>query len=72
LVFVKGGIDPILSLPLLVALLFLAGGVVYRLVVVPVTKAKNIIMASMVATFGVAIVVEKLMSYFWCGRLRAS
>ena len=28
-------------------------------------KAKDVIMASMVATFGVAIVVENLMSYFW-------
>ncbi len=63
--FVKAGIDPILSLPLLVVLLFLVGGVVYRLVVRPVTKAKDIIMASMVATFGVAIVVENTMSYFW-------
>ncbi len=62
---VKAGIDPILSLPLLVVLLFLAGAVVYRLVIRPVTKAKDIIMASMVATFGVAIVVENLMSFFW-------
>lgn len=63
--FVKVGIDPILCLPLLVVLLFLVGAVVYRLVVRPVTKAKNVIMASMVATFGVAIVVENTMSYFW-------
>ena len=63
--FVKGGIDPILSLPLLVVLLFLAGALVYRLVIRPVTKAKDVIMASMVATFGVAIVVENLMSFFW-------
>jgi branched-chain amino acid transport system permease protein len=63
--FVKAGVDPILSLPLLVVLLFLVGGVVYRLVIRPVTKAKDVIMASMVATFGVAIVVENVMSYFW-------
>jgi branched-chain amino acid transport system permease protein len=63
--FVKAGVDPILSLPLTVVLLFLVGGVVYRLVIRPVTKAKDIIMASMVATFGVAIVVENLMSFFW-------
>jgi branched-chain amino acid transport system permease protein len=63
--FVKAGVDPILSLPLMVVLLFLVGGVVYRLVIRPVTKAKDIIMASMVATFGVAIVVENLMSFFW-------
>ena len=63
--FVKGGLDPLLSLPLLVLLLFFIGGIVYRLVIRPVTKAKDIIMASMVATFGVAIVVENVMSYFW-------
>jgi len=63
--FVKGGIDPILSLPLLVALLFLAGAVVYRVVIRSATKAKDVIMASMVATFGVAIVIENVMSFFW-------
>ena len=62
---VKGGLDPLLSLPLLVLLLFFIGGIFYRLVIRPVTKAKDIIMASMVATFGVAIVVENVMSYFW-------
>jgi branched-subunit amino acid ABC-type transport system permease component len=41
------------------------GGIVYRLVIRPITKAKDIIMASMVVTFGVAIVVENLMSFFW-------
>jgi branched-chain amino acid transport system permease protein len=63
--FVKAGIDPLLSLPLLVVLLFLVGAVVYRLVIRPITKAKDVIMASMVATFGVAIVVENTMSFFW-------
>jgi branched-chain amino acid transport system permease protein len=63
--FVKVGIDPIISLPLLVVLLFLVGALVYRLVIRPVMKAKDVIMASMVATFGVAIVVENLMSYVW-------
>ena len=63
--FVKAGIDPVLSLPLLVVLLFLAGAVVYKLVIRPVTKARDVIMASMVATFGVAIVVENAMSFLW-------
>jgi branched-chain amino acid transport system permease protein len=44
---------------------FLVGALVYRLVIRPVMKAKDVIMASMVATFGVAIVVENLMSYVW-------
>ena len=63
--FVKGGFDPLISLPLLVLLLFFIGGIFYRMVIRPVTKAKDVIMASMVATFGVAIVVENVMSYFW-------
>ncbi len=63
--FVKAGLDPLLSLPLLAALLFLVGAVVYRLVIRPVQKARDVIMASMVATFGVAIVVENAMSFFW-------
>jgi branched-chain amino acid transport system permease protein len=63
--FVKAGLDPIISLPLLVVVLFFLGGVVYRLVIRPVTKAKDVIMASMVATFGVAIVVENVMSFIW-------
>jgi len=63
--FVKSSIDPILSLPLLALMLFFVGGIVYRLVIRPVTKGKDVIMASMVATFGVAIVIENVMSYFW-------
>jgi branched-chain amino acid transport system permease protein len=63
--FVKAGVDPILSLPILIVLLFLIGAVLYRLVIRPVMKARDVIMASMVATFGVAIVVENVMSFFW-------
>jgi len=63
--FVKAGIDPILSLPLLVVILFLVGAILFRLVIRPVTRAHDVVMASMVATFGVAIVVENAMSYFW-------
>lgn len=63
--FVKGGIDPILCLPVLAILLFFVGAVVYRLVIRPVMKGKDVIMASMVATFGVATVIENVMSYIW-------
>jgi branched-chain amino acid transport system permease protein len=63
--FVKVGLDPVFSLPPLVVLLFLVGAVVYKLVIRPVQKAKDVIMASMVATFGVAIVVENVMSFVW-------
>ena len=63
--FVKAKIDPLLTLPLVAMLLFLVGAIGYRLVIRPVQKARDVIMASMVATFGVAIVVENLMSFFW-------
>lgn len=63
--FVKAKVDPILSLPLLASVMFLVGAIVYKLVIHPVTKAKDVVMASMVATFGLAMVVENLMSFFW-------
>ncbi len=64
-VFVLTGIDPLFSLPLVVVLLFVTGAVVYRFFIRPVNKAKDPIMATMVVTFGLSIVVENLMSYFW-------
>ena len=63
--FVLGKIDPLFSLPLVILVLFILGGVVYRLFIRPITKAREPLMASMVVTFGLAIVVENLMSYFW-------
>lgn len=63
--FVKVKLDPILALPLLAAVMFLIGAIVYKLVIRPVTKAKDVIMASMVATFGLATIVENLMSFIW-------
>ena len=64
-VFVKVGIDPLFTLPLIVVLLFTLGGVVYNLVIRRVLKAKDVIMASMVATFGITYVLENGMSCFW-------
>ncbi|MHA1937111.1 MAG: branched-chain amino acid ABC transporter permease [Candidatus Thorarchaeota archaeon] len=63
--FVLLKIDPLFSLPLVTLVLFILGGVVYRLFIRPITKAREPLMASMVVTFGLAIVVENLMSYFW-------
>jgi branched-chain amino acid transport system permease protein len=63
--FVKGGVDPLLSVPFLAFLLFLLGGAAYRVVIRPVTKARDPMMGSMVVSFGLAIVVENIMSGFW-------
>lgn len=63
--FIKGGLDPLFSLPVLAVSLFFLGGVIYRVVIRPVTKSKDVVMASLVVTFGIAIVIENIMSYFW-------
>lgn len=59
------GIDPILSLGITVPLLFLSACIIYRMLIVPVTKAKEIIVASMIATFGIAIILENTMLLIW-------
>ncbi len=59
------GVDPILSLVLSLPLLFLAGLLVHRFLVQPITRSRDIIVASMVLTFGLAIVLENLMLYAW-------
>lgn len=63
--FVLGKVDPLLSLPLVIVLLFMAGGIAYLICIRPVMKSRDPIMASMVATFGLSIVIENLMSLFW-------
>lgn len=63
--FTKGGIDPLLSVPMVAFLLFVVGGAAYRLVIRPVTRARDVPMASMVVTFGLTIVVENIMSGMW-------
>lgn len=63
--FVKLAIDPVLTLPFITVLLFILGGVAYRLVIRRVLKAKDVVMASMVATFGITYVLENGMSCFW-------
>ncbi|MGC8908893.1 MAG: branched-chain amino acid ABC transporter permease [Desulfomonilaceae bacterium] len=55
------GIDPLLSLIITCPLLFFLACLLYRLVLQPVTKAKEIIVASMIATFGIAIIVENFL-----------
>lgn len=63
--FTLWGIDPLFSLPLVALLLFILGGLVYRLAIRPVFRAIDPIMATMVVTFGLSIIVENVMSYFW-------
>ncbi|MBW1669032.1 MAG: branched-chain amino acid ABC transporter permease [Deltaproteobacteria bacterium] len=59
------GIDPILSIAVSVPLLFLAACVIYRFLIAPLTKARDIIVPSMILTFGIAIILENLMLLIW-------
>ena len=55
------GIDPILSVVFTVPFLFLAGCIVFRLLILPIMGAKEVIVPSMILTFGIAIILENLM-----------
>ncbi len=59
------GVDPILSLALSLPLLFVTGLLVHRFLVQPITRSRDIVVASMVLTFGLAIVLENLMLFAW-------
>ncbi|PKN30701.1 MAG: branched-chain amino acid ABC transporter permease [Deltaproteobacteria bacterium HGW-Deltaproteobacteria-21] len=59
------GIDPILSLAVSLPLLFGAGLLIHRFLVQPITRSRDVVVASMVLTFGLAIVLENLMLLAW-------
>lgn len=58
-------VDPILSLGVSLPLLFVCGLIVHRFLIQPITRARDIVVASMILTFGLAIVLENLMLYAW-------
>lgn len=59
------GLDPLFSLVPIVVLFFLGGTILYRFLIAPLGRARDIPMASTVLTFGLAIVVENSMAYVW-------
>ncbi|MDI9569569.1 MAG: branched-chain amino acid ABC transporter permease [Pseudomonadota bacterium] len=59
------GIDPVVSAAASAPLLFILACGVYRLLIKPVTKAKEVIVASMILTFGLAIILENIMALIW-------
>jgi len=59
------GIDPILSLGLSLPLLFLTGLMIHRFLIQPITRAREIVVASMILTFGLAVVLENIMLFAW-------
>ncbi len=58
-------IDPILSLALTLPFLFLVACLTYKLLIAPITRAKAVIVSSMILTFGLAIILENLMLLMW-------
>jgi branched-chain amino acid transport system permease protein len=61
--FTLFGLDPIFSIPLCFAGMFLVGMLIYRFVVRKVMKGP--ILAQVVVTFGVSIFLSNLAVYFW-------
>lgn len=58
-------LDPVLSLAVSVPFLFLVGCFTYRYLITPITKAKEVIVSSMILTFGIAIILENVMLLIW-------
>jgi branched-chain amino acid transport system permease protein len=61
----KWGVDPVVSLAFSVPFLFLFACLLYRTLIAPITKAKAVVVSSMILTFGVAIVLENVMLLIW-------
>jgi branched-chain amino acid transport system permease protein len=59
------GIDPILSVVISIPFLFLIACFIYRFLIAPITQAKEVIVSSMILTFGIAIILENLMLLVW-------
>ena len=59
------GLDPILSIGVSVPLLFVTACFIYRFLITPITQAKEVIVSSMILTFGIAIILENMMLLIW-------
>jgi branched-chain amino acid transport system permease protein len=59
------GIDPILSVAITAPLLFFAACLIFRFLILPITRAKEVIVPSMILTFGIAIILENVMLLIW-------
>lgn len=59
------GVDPVFAAAVLVPLLFIVACIVYQFLIRPVTRAKEVIVASMILTFGLAIIMENVMVLLW-------
>ncbi len=66
--FTLYGINPYVSIPLVIILMFLVGLVVYKVTLSPLLRLPSIgnrINSSMLITFGIIYIVDNLMTIFW-------
>ncbi len=61
----RWGIDPVLSTAITVPLLFFGGCLLYKVLISPIAKSRNLIVSSMILTFGIAIILENIMLLIW-------
>ena len=59
------GLDPLLSLVVSLPFLFGTGLFIHRFLVRPITRSREIVVASMILTFGLAIILENIMLAAW-------
>jgi branched-chain amino acid transport system permease protein len=59
------GLDPIISVAITAPLLFFTACLIFRFLILPITRAKEVIVPSMILTFGIAIILENLMLLLW-------
>jgi branched-chain amino acid transport system permease protein len=59
------GMDPVASLAVTLPSLFGLGCLVYWFLINPITRAKAVIVSSMILTFGIAIILENLILLVW-------
>ncbi len=66
--FTRYGLNPYLSTPLVIVVMFLIGLVVYKITLSPLLKLPSVgnrLNSSMLITFGIIYVVDNLMTIFW-------
>ena len=62
------GLDPLLSLPIMVVLIFILGVLVYLIVIRRVLNAPGL--TALLATFGLSMVLKNLTQFFWTANYR--
>lgn len=59
------GMDPVASLVVTTPFLFVVACAAYRMLILPITRSKDVIVSSMILTFGIAIILENLLLLIW-------